>query len=1561
MKKKTHVEILEKLVIRYGIKDVFFQRILDALEEGENTQAIDFLKDLIYKYGIEEDQLCEVLAEVYHTPMVELNRNELDREVVDRLGFDTCYRYNLIPFRVEAKNIHLACFHPGNLESADIVESVTGLKPKMYACPYDELRAAIGSMYPMETDLAHYFDALGVSRVELDKYLRTMEEKEREEIEGVPEEESEYSDEPPESPDNSDEAGEAGEVPPPLPTQKKTETHSTEAVENYPEILKLVRKIIIKAVSSRAEEVEFAFTGTAVALRFQIDGAWFDELVLARSFHPMMAYAVESVCGVKILEPGENRSVRIDIGEAEHPMRARLQFDRSEDGWSYRIFIPDVKTRSKDLLKLGISQSTLKRFRKAFEDPKGLVLVTGLPGSGRTTTLYAALKELSEKDRKIVTYEHPVKWKVEGATQHEIRKSSALIEALAESFKNPPDVLMLSDIDDPEVLELAFQAAEQGMLVLARMKAESAAEALVRLVEQMEMPADRVADVVTGVLNQRLLRRSCPYCTEEVEPTGKDKKILALLGRKSVKKVSVENGCEFCRWVGLAGRTGVFEFLPVTGPVAETLKIQPDVIPLRREMKKRGLKRLVDYAYLKAYDGITTLAEAHRVATLAPLGGISKDDDAVPPVLEKEVQTVYESGAVTALAPIYRVHLERSQHTPQRNEPTAIRELSDFSPILTVIYSGDAKHRDQARKVLEGEADETTQGISFKHALNLSNGEVVLHQLGQLRALLAPKPAAIPAPVEDKKEEATEEKQEATARDDKRDVIPDEPPKRRWGRGKSGEPLQKGPHSRALHLDPQKPVMTAQSVMGAVGQSALNFFTNGQNYAKGLIELVIYENATPLSLMFILTLAGLLVEGFVASRAIDVSLGLGFSPLTLLIPVFHHLSLGIPSWLEYALASLVGLLLISMIFWLTLKLLGDELPIMLLLTLLGFPRAIMALVLGVLVVILQSRNVPHLGYVVFLVGLVGIWRMVAVLRSFAYQFSEAVIHIIVVMGVSFALFGAIVVTDPRIDFYNSTEYQTITAFIQQVYDPEGYQEQQQKKTIDKKRLQQAALLLADEKSQQEAIETLKKMTEQVKNLKATEVQETYKKIQEQISTAAAELNTCKDVQTNSELINDMAVQVLMRPAKAEQMTSLVQNMIQAGETNDQEAFVEADEKLVEFLEDFSQNEAKQEGIELNAAIMGPEVGNEGDTLRFSLAIESTTPKVERPVVYWDLSYDGTSFQPDLEREPGMEITSNWPDDGEYRIAARVGDGTNGLSRIIEKNVRVNNVPPTLVPVRRKYVFKENQPLKILNRILDPANDHDTYVIEYDMKYSGKRFEADEIVENHNAYDLNDSEVPSGVFPIAMRPRDEDCGFGDIVVVQVARGQKAAKELFGKQGPFYEGEDVRVEADYSLTEFEQEPYMVRWDLNYSKKKFNTDRMVSNETSLIVRFPDEGKYTLAYKPKKAGMDERKESPIVVQVLNRPPKATLSPDFVKVPPRKKVVLLADCKDPGEDDTIAQYQWDTNYDGHRFNVTKKGKNISSLEIKAPLSGTLHVAMRCVDNDKGIGEAAVTSVVVSE
>ncbi len=155
--------------------------------------------------------------------------------------------------------------------------------------------------------------------------------------------------------------------------------------------------------------------------------------------------------------------------------------------------------------------------------------------------------------------------------------------------------------------------------------------------------------------------------------------------------------------------------------------------------------------------------------------------------------------------------------------------------------------------------------------------------------------------------------------------------------------------------------------------------------------------------------------------------------------------------------------------------------------------------------------------------------------------------------------------------------------------------------------------------------------------------------------------------------------------------------------------------------------------------------------------------------------------------------------------------------------------------------------------------------------------------------------------------------------------------------------------------------MKWDLNYKKKKFNTDRLVTNETSLIVRFPDEGTYTLAYQPKRQGVEKRKEIPITVQVLNRPPSAKLTPDFVKVLPRKKLVLLAECQDPGEGDRIAQYQWDTNYDGQNFKARKKGKNITSLEIQAPLSGTLRVAMRCVDNDKGIGKEAVTLIKVVE
>ncbi len=1131
--------------------------------------------------------------------------------------------------------------------------------------------------------------------------------------------------------------------------------------------------MIVRAESVRADVVEFVFTGTAVLIRYRIDGVWFDELVLARYFHLVFGETIQSVCGLKILDPGDHRHVRIDTGEKEH-LQARLYYNITDDGWMYRISLPDVKTQLKDLLKLGISQSTLKRYRKAFETPKGMVIVSGPPGSGRTTTLYATLRELKEKGKKIVTFESPAKRTFKGITQHEISKKNQMVEALAEVFKSPPDVLMISDIDDPEVLELAFQAAEQGMTVLTRVEAESAPKTLVHLAQKMEMPVDRVVEVVKGVLSQRLLRRSCPYCSEEVEPTGKDKKLLALMGRRNIRKITVENGCDFCRWVGLAGRTGVFEFLPIAGPVAEIFRNDPEVIPLRREMKKRGLKRFMDYAYLKAYDGITTLAEAQRVATPVPKSENESPNSDAPLPLSKEVQTVYESGAVTSIAPVYRFHLAQQQgESSLSDKPTTIRKISEAPPLLTVIYTGDPQHRTQAQKVLEGELDENAPPVEFHHVLNLSNGEVVLNQLGQLRALLAPKPVEIPLAEPEEIPSETEEQEAPSKSSHDTDFgEPDDFDTQK--RRKPSKGVKRGPHTRALHLDPNNPVMTAETVTGAIAQSCLNFFTNGQKYAKGLIELVIYENATPLSLMFIFTLVGLLLEGFVASRAIEVTVGLGFSPLTLLFPVFHHLDLGLPDWIGYTLGSGLGLLLISMVFWLTLKLLGDELPIMLLITLVGFPRAVMMLPIGIVVLLLQSQHVPHLGYIVFLVGLIGLWRMIAMLRSFAYQFSEAVIHIVLVLGISWTLFGVIVVTDERIDYKNTKEYQIVAAFIQQMYDPDGYQAKQEKKTIDRKKLEQAMQVLNNEEKQKEAIEKLKKMTEQIKNLKATEIHENYEEILEQVGTNAAALNACETMQTDTGIINDMTVQVLMRPEKAKEMTSLVQEMIQAGETKNPEAFVEADEKLEAFLEDFSENEAKQEDLVVQAAILGPEESDEGELLRYSLSLQSTSPKVSRPVVYWDLDYNGKSFHPHEQHQPEDELSIRWPDDGEYRIAARVGDGVNALSPVLEKTVRINNVPPTILPTRKKYIQQAGSSLRIESRVNDPANEHDTYVIEYDFDYDGGTFKADESVENHNILNLDGSKLSDGIHAIAMRPRDEDCGYGNLAVVQVAKGAKAAQ-------------------------------------------------------------------------------------------------------------------------------------------------------------------------------------------
>ena len=255
----------------------------------------------------------------------------------------------------------------------------------------------------------------------------------------------------------------------------------------------------------------------------------------------------------------------------------------------------------------------MKTFRRLAERPHGIVLATGPTGSGKTTTLYAALGLRQRTAEKIITVEDPVEYQLESVTQVPVNAKAGMTfaGALRSILRQDPDVLMVGEMRDGETAGIAVQAALTGHLVFSSLHTNDAASALTRLVD-LKVEPYLIAATLEGVLAQRLVRKICPDCRERYAP---DRGAVALLAQQPVGRVTLERGrgCAACRHTGYHGRTGIFELLVVTDDIKQQLVKTPNASALRDLAEAGGMWTLRRDGWRKVQAGLTTVEEVLRV------------------------------------------------------------------------------------------------------------------------------------------------------------------------------------------------------------------------------------------------------------------------------------------------------------------------------------------------------------------------------------------------------------------------------------------------------------------------------------------------------------------------------------------------------------------------------------------------------------------------------------------------------------------------------------------------------------------------------------------------------------------------------------------------------------------------------------------------------------------------------------------------------------------------------------------------------------------------------------
>ena len=393
------------------------------------------------------------------------------------------------------------------------------------------------------------------------------------------------------------------------------ETPFTDArdLANQPPVIRFVNLLIRDAHDARASDIHLEATREGVRARFRIDG------VLAEVPSPPKGLQAAVVSRVKLL-------AELDIAERRLPQDGRIRVrleERELDlrvstvptlyGESVVLRLLDRGGRPVALDELGMAPDTLERFRAIAQRPHGIILATGPTGSGKTTTLYAALGLRERSAEKILTVEDPVEYHLDGVTQVPVNRKAGMsfASALRSLLRQDPDVLMVGEMRDAETAEIAIQAAMTGHLVFSTLHTNDALGAVPRLAD-LKVETYMVASTLEGVLAQRLVRRICPDCQERYRP---DPAAVALLAQKPVGQETLVRGkgCPTCRGTGFRGRVGIFELLTMTEELRQAIARNAEADRVRELALAGGMTTLKTDGWAKVQAGLTTVEEVLRV------------------------------------------------------------------------------------------------------------------------------------------------------------------------------------------------------------------------------------------------------------------------------------------------------------------------------------------------------------------------------------------------------------------------------------------------------------------------------------------------------------------------------------------------------------------------------------------------------------------------------------------------------------------------------------------------------------------------------------------------------------------------------------------------------------------------------------------------------------------------------------------------------------------------------------------------------------------------------------
>ena len=536
------------------------EQLAEVVEEHERTGTP--LQELLVDFGIlTKEEILEQIAHGLGTEVIDLSSMEIPEDVINLVTPANARMLGVVPVSYDGSTLYAALRSPLNYQVADEMRFIFGHDVNILVAPEEQVEKALEKYYPED-------DASAAS---------VLAEMDMQDLADV---------------DEND------------------EDSITSAANDAP-IVRFVDAVMYQAIKDKASDSHFEPFENEFKIRYRVDGALYEMAPPPKNLAIPVISRVKILSGLNISERRRPQDGKIQLKIAGKPIDLRVSTLPTQFGESVVLRILDRSVVNLDLDVLGINEDVLEKIRDMISRPNGIFIVTGPTGSGKTTTLYSALKEINRIEDKILTAEDPVEYDLEGIIQLPINEAVGMTfdRALRAFLRQDPDIIMLGEIRDIESGQMAVQAALTGHLVFSTLHTNDAAGAVTRFVD-MGVEPFLITSALIGILAQRLLRRVCPKCKTAFRPSDHDLKMLEL-ERSDVGEnmFYYGKGCPYCNNTGYKGRKAITELLVMNPKINDLILANAPTIAIREKARELGMVTMREDGVRAILNGETTMEE----------------------------------------------------------------------------------------------------------------------------------------------------------------------------------------------------------------------------------------------------------------------------------------------------------------------------------------------------------------------------------------------------------------------------------------------------------------------------------------------------------------------------------------------------------------------------------------------------------------------------------------------------------------------------------------------------------------------------------------------------------------------------------------------------------------------------------------------------------------------------------------------------------------------------------------------------------------------------------------